>query len=397
MPSGTRSTPTEVEMDFIEYKTYDVPGYPRMYTFFIKGSDYLDLPLDANVREPSEKSQPYKDMIKTLKTAPIDFLLQNGGIDVISTKVTVTVNKKNKTVKINFPPGTGIVNGGHTQLALLDTKKEQDISKAVVRLDVIEQEFSPEKLAMIAASRNTASNVKSYSVAEKRGYFAKIKLSMNADFEKHIIWFENRKVPNDRGLTAVDLIARLNLFNIKSYQSNWHDGTEQPNKSATSKNATFNYWLGHQNEFLHTYPLVNDIINLEEHILTTFHDSAPRGFTNLGVITSRKDNPRKTIFLGKDIIWDLPIQFLLPLLSSFRGVVKYDEASERIGWYEKPEKIFNRIGNQLLQEITRTYKNHHNQINQMSKDPNLWRILFDTVDRNIAPKTSEWIMYGIPK
>ncbi len=51
MPSGTRSTPTEVEMDFIEYKMYDVPGYPRMYTFFIKGSDYLDLPLDANVRE----------------------------------------------------------------------------------------------------------------------------------------------------------------------------------------------------------------------------------------------------------------------------------------------------------------------------------------------------------
>ncbi len=84
----------------------------------------------------------------------------------------------------------------------MDTKKEKDISKAVVRLEVIEQEFSSEKLAMIAASRNTASNVKSYSTAEKRGYFAKIKISMNVDFEKHIIWWENRKVPNDRGLTA---------------------------------------------------------------------------------------------------------------------------------------------------------------------------------------------------
>lgn len=387
------NNPKEIIMKYEEFAIHNISGYPNIYTFFIRGSEYVELPLDANVREPSEKSIPYKDMINTLERNPYNFLLQNGGINVISSGVET--NKSDKIVKMYFQPGTGIVNGGHTQLAILDSKKIKNIIDAILRLEVIEKEFTPEELAIIAASRNTASNVKPYSTAEKRGYFTKLKIYMLPNFEKHIIWWENRKVPYNKGLSAVDLIARLNLFNIELYQSVWHSGTEQPNKSATSKNSTFEYWLVHQREFLHTYPLVNDIINLEEHILSTFHEVAPRGFTNLSVIKNT-DEKKKTIFLGKNVVWDLPKQFLLPLLSSFRSIIKYDKKKRKIGWYIKPEYAFNRCGYVLLQELMRTYKTHHNEINQMSKDPNLWRILFDTVDRDIS-KNGMWNMYDIPE
>ena len=383
--------PKEIIMKYEEFAIHHILGYPNMYTLFIRGSEYIGLPLDANVREPSEKSIPYKDMVNTLEKNPYNFLLQNGGINVISSGVEI--NKSDKIVKMYFEHGTGIVNGGHTQLAILNSKKIKNINDAILCLEVIEKEFPPEELAIIAASRNTASNVKPYSTAEKRGYFTKLKLYMLPNFEKHIIWWENRKVPYNRGLSVVDLIARLNLFNIELYQSTWHSGTEQPNKSATSKNSTFEYWLIHQHEFLHTYPLVNDIINLEEHILSTFHEVAPRGFTNLGVIKNT-DEKKKTIFLGKNISWDLPKQFLLPLLSSFRSVIKYDKKNGKIGWYVNPEYTFNRCGYTLLIELMRTYKTHHNEINQMSKDPNLWRILFDTIDRDVS-KNGTWNMYDI--
>ncbi len=395
----SKHDPKEITMKYEEYAAHHVSGYPNIYTLFIRGNEYVELPTDANVRDPSEKSIPYKDMINTLEQNPYNFLLQNGGINVISSEVTIY--KSNKTVTMYFPLGTGIVNGGHTQLALLDSKRKKDILnskmlsiEAVVRLEVIEKEFTPEELAIIAASRNTASNVKPYSTAEKRGYFTRLKLCMLPKFEKHIIWWENRNVPNDKGLLAVDLIARLNLFNVECYQSAWHFGTEQPNKSATSKNSTFEYWLTHQQEFLHTYPLVNDIINLEEHIISTFHTIAPRGVTNLSVIKGYKDEQKKTIFLGKKILWELPKQFLLPLMSSFRAVIKYDKKNKKIGWYMKPEEVFNSCGYILLQELMRTYKTHHNEINQMSKDSNLWRILFDTVDRDTS-RNSIWRMYDI--
>lgn len=306
----------------------------------------------------------------------------------------VIIDKSTNTVKMYFPPGTGIVNGGHTQLALLNSRRKHDITDAIVHVEVIEKEFRPETIALAAASRNTAFNVKPYSTAEKRGYFGEIKKCMFPKFEKHIIWWENRKVPNDKGLSAVDLIAMLNLFNAILYQSSWYSGTEQPNKSATSKNATFNYWLLHQQEFLHTYPLVNDIINLEEHILNTFHEVAPKGFTYLGVVKNFRDEPRKTIFLGLDVEWELSKQLLLPLLASFRAAIKYDDRNKKIGWYVNPRSVFDDCGYILLQELMRTYKTHHNEINQMSKDTNLWRILFDTVHKTIS-KSSTWQMYDI--
>ena len=388
-----KNSPKEIIMKYEEFAIHHISGYPNIYTFFIRGSEYVGLPLDANVREPSERSIPYKDMMNTLERHPNNFLLQNGGINVISSGIEI--KESDKIVKMYFQRGTGIVNGGHTQLAILDSQKIKKPTDAILRLEVIEKEFPPEELAIIAASRNTASNVKPYSTAEKRGYFIKLKLHMFPNFEKHIIWWENRKVLDNKGLSAVDLIARLNLFNIELYQSTWHSGTEQPNKSATSKNSTFEYWLIHQHEFLHTYPLVNDIINLEEHILSTFHEVAPRGFTNLNVVKNT-DKKKTTIFLGKNIVWDLPKQFILPLLSSFRSVVKYDKKKRKIGWYVNPEYAFNRGGYILLQELMRTYKTHHNEINQMSKDPNLWRILLSTVDRDIY-KNATWKMYDIPE
>lgn len=396
MPEGGRRTPIDVELEYKQYSIKTLNGYP-IYIFYVNGSSYLDLPLDANVRLPSIKATPYKEMVKTLEENPHNFLLENGGINVISAKVDI--NKNKKRVKLNFPPGTGIVNGGHTQLAIINTKKNRDISDSIIQIQVIEHTFTAEQLATIAASRNLASNVKPYSTAEKRGYFSKIKNCMIDDFEKHIIWYENRDVPNNRGLNAVDFIARLNLFNIVFYQSNYNKDTDQPNKSATSKTTTFKFWLENQEKFLHTYPLVNDIINLEEHILSTFHKNAPKGFTTVKVIkkyTKLQTKP-KTIFTGTELEWELPKQFLLPILASFRALIKYNKTSNMIGWYEKPEVVFDRLKPKILSEVTRTYKTHHNEINRMSKDKNLWRILYDTVDREIDKKGTWKDLYAISK
>lgn len=395
MPEGTRRTPTEITLEYKSYSKNVIDGY-HIYTFYIKGDSFLDLPLDANVRLPSEKSIPFKDMVVTLEKKPKQFFLQNSGMSIIASKVSVSETKR--TVILKFPPNTGIVNGGHTQLAILTVKKERDISDATVRLEVMEHSFDPYELATIASSRNTASNVKPYSTAEKKGFFVKIKNEMLPDFEKHIIWYENREVPNDRGLLAVDLIARLNLFNIKNNQSEFTQSTDQPNKSATSKTSVFKDWESNQDQFHHTYPLVNDIINLEEHILSTFYKGLPKGFTTLKVVKKLEPNPKSTIFLGKEIKWELPKQFLLPILASFRAVIKYDKNVGKIGWYEKPEDVFDKCKKQIFEVILKTYKStYHNEINRASKDANLWQILYMNVQQQTGTNGQWKELYAIPK
>ena len=167
MPEGKRKTPVHIELNYSEFSENNVDGY-NIYTFYITGDNYLELPLDANVRLPSPKSIPYKEMVKTLETDASRFFLQNSGISVIATDVKV--NKHEKTVKLHFEPNTGIVNGGHTQLAVIDVKEKRDVAQAKIKLEIIKYKFTPQELAVIAASRNTASNVKPYSTAEKKGF-----------------------------------------------------------------------------------------------------------------------------------------------------------------------------------------------------------------------------------
>jgi hypothetical protein len=391
MPEGTRRTPTDVTLKYMEYSQNNIDGY-RFYSFYISGDNYLDLPLDANVRLPSEKSIPYKEMVKTLEKNPSYFLLQNSGINVIATKVKV--DKQKKSVELHFPPNTGIVNGGHTQLAILDVKKDRDISEARIRLDILENNFTSEQLAIIASSKNTASNVKPYSTAEKKGLFLKIKNEMLDQFEKHIIWYENRDVPNNQGFPAVDLIALINLFNVKNFQSDHNrQSNEQPNKSATSKTSVFKDWESNPNNYEHVYPLINDIINLHDHILSTFDQKIPKGFTNLSVIKNLKGKTKKTIFAGKNLKFELPKQFFLPILASIRAAIKFDDINDKVGWYEKPEDIFDKCKTNLISDLTRQFKTaYHNEINRASKDPGLWRILYSDVEK-LVDKTKTWKTY----
>ena len=335
-------------------------------------------------------------MVKTLEKDPSRFFLQNSGISIIASDVKV--NRQDKIVKLRFEPNTGIVNGGHTQLAILDVKEKRDVARAKVKLEIIKYNFTAQELAVIAASRNTASNVKPYSTAEKKGLFIKIKTEMLPQFEKHIIWYENRAVPNNRGMLAVDLIAYLNLFDVISNQSDYKSElSKQPNKSATSKSAVFKEWERDPERLRPTYPLVNDIINLLEHIQTTYHRKIPRGFTTLGVIKNLQKQDRKSLFMGKDIEFDLPKQFLLPILASIRANVKYDEVKGKIGWFEKPEDIFDKCKSSVIGALLKTYKStYHNELNRASKDSNLWQILYLNIDRGIDKK-KEWKMYNVPR
>jgi hypothetical protein len=392
MPEGNRKTPTTVCLEFVEDSHALVDGLP-MHTFYVAADKFLELPLDANVRLPSDKSIPYKEMMKTLKEAPEKFLLQNSGISVIAGKVKTVKN----VAELIFPPDTGIVNGGHTQKALLDSKAARDVSRAKVKIEVLEKEFGTAELAEIAASRNTASNVKPYSTAEKKGLFVPIKDEMEPKFEKHIIWYENREVPNGLGFSAIDLIALLNLFSVFEFQSSVKpEISAQPNKSATSKSAVFADWeKGDKDDLKYVYPLVNDIINLMEHIESTFDKEIPRGFTILSVIRNVIDLNKSTLFSGRKIRFELPKQFMYPILAAFRADVCYDTKNKKIGWFEKPEVAFDKCKYKLFDDLGRTYKStYHNEINRASKDANLWRILYLNVNDGIN-RTGNWQTYGV--
>ena len=120
MPIGNRTTPTIIEMRYMNYTEIPIKNGIE-YTFYVNGDEYKELPLDANVRLPEvNKSSPYKDMCNTLENKPENFFENNLGISIIAEKVEL-IKTSNKAI-LTFTSGTGIINGGHTQQAIIDTQ-----------------------------------------------------------------------------------------------------------------------------------------------------------------------------------------------------------------------------------------------------------------------------------
>lgn len=385
-------TPKDIKIQFKEISEVAINDCHE-YTVYLSGNEYKKLPLDANVREPDKKkSRPYKDMIKTLSDKPDNFFENNLGISVIASDVKILKNNK---MQLTFKTGTGILNGGHTQQAILDAQKEHDISAATIKLIVKVKEYTPRRIAEIATAQNSCTGVKEYSLAEKLGLFATIKQNMDDDKIKHIIWYEGCRVAGDRGMDPKELIAIVNVFNIMLYLSPYSEQKGQPTESATSPSSVFRRWenIEQSNKPEHfniLYPLINDILDLYELILLRFHQGS--NMTSLSII--KDTSPKPLIFSLDKCEYGIPKQMLFPLLAAYRANVWYDPSTREIGWCENNEDVFDKNNKELCQKLRASFKANGNQVNRLSKDPAIWENLYITL-RDHIDKNKRYKTYGL--
>lgn len=392
MPTPSTFTPTKVVIKVDDYREIHVASCHE-YTFYVNGQEYKELPLDANVREPDvNKSKPYKDMIATLSEHPEYFFENNLGISVIADDVSMKAGNK---FELSFPSGTGILNGGHTQRAILDSQSEPNISKAIIRITVRVKDYTPQRIAQIASAQNSSTSVKEYSLAEKKGLFGDLKNKMDSNFEKHIIWWEGKNVPANKGMEPVDLIALLNVFNIELFSSNYSTLSTQPTASASSKASVFRKWESDDNiqTYKNIYPLVNDILRLYELIKLKFTDGGS-GMAKLSIINETKGRGKELIFSTETCPFDIPKQMMFPLLAAYRANVFYDKANNKIGWFQDNEKLFEQFNKELCMKMKTAFSAAKNDLNRIGKDPTIWENLYMTLNTHID-KNSVFVRYDI--
>lgn len=375
-------TPTTIEIT-VEEAVRAVVGSLVEHTFYVNGQEYKELPLDANVREPdTSKSKPYKEMIVTLQNEPEKFLENNLGISVIASSVVPTGPKK---YKLTFPSGTGILNGGHTQRAILDSQTDPDIHKAVVKISVREKNFSPARIAEMASAQNSSTAVKEYSLAEKKGYYAELKAKMDPNVEKHIRWYEGKTVAANLGIEPPDLIAILSIFDIINYQSPYNSLNAQPNAAFSSKTKVFDKWVSNPTSLKTLYPLVNDILKLHEHIQMIFTKNT--GLKRLGIVAEKKNKRGDVLpFTGQIPEYIIPKAFLFAALSSFRADIYYNATDNKIGWIQDPIILCDNCYVDLFKRISNAYKvSYHNEVKKVGSDPMIWQLLYMAVDNIVQP------------
>ena len=364
-------TPVKIDLTYNNYNRIYINGVP-VYTFYVKCIDYNAIPNEANVRTTSE-SAPYKSMISSLRSEPDKFFFKNGGINVIANEVVI--NETQSKVTLSFEKDYGILNGGHTQKAILDCKEQYSIDpSAIVRIEVIKWSLDNKTIAELATAKNSSCNVKSYSDANKKGLFEPLKREMKPVYEQKITWYENEPV-DGKPMPSIDLIAILNMFDIDRYNK-----IEQPNSSANGPGNVFESWKksneNGEGRLVSVYPLVNDILNLYEYIQSTFNKDIKNGLTKMNVINRPKsDKTAYTIFTNKKIDFVLPKQILMPMLGSMRANLRYE--GKKLVWIVEPTKLFDVCKQELTTNINQYLK--QNDINKLSKDPGAWSAMYNIV------------------
>lgn len=373
--------PVTISVKYDQYTLNYIDGKP-VYVFYVRCVDYTALPTEANVRSTSE-SAPYKSMRKTLVEEPGMFFFKNGGINVIAEDVDL--NETQKTAKLTFKKDYGILNGGHTQKAILDTKEEDDIEPdAIVRIEVIKWNIGNKDIAELASAKNSSSKVKDFSIANKKGLFDALKVQMDAVYEQKITWYENEPVEG-KPMPSVELISILNMFDISRY-----DKIDQPNVSANAPGSVFTSWMGANENgeprLSNVYPLVNDILDLYEHIQATFNKDIGNGLTKRDIIKRPAKNSKAayTMFTNRPVDFILPKQLLMPMLGSMRADLQSN--ANKLEWKIPPKILFDSAKKELTTFINNYLK--QNDINKLSKDPNAWSSLYNIVRLCISDGTS---------
>lgn len=369
MMSKIPSAPTSVKMNYFEYNSNTIDGV-SVYTFFVRCRELYPMPLEANVRLPSSSTAAYVDMCETLRNEPQMFFFKNGGINVIASDVKI--RKDMKSFELTFEHNYGVLNGGHTQQAIIDQNDEYPIDEtAFVRIEVLEwKDQTNQQLASLAAAKNLSTNVKISSTANKKGYFDPLKKEMDQKYEKNIVWFENEETEGEK-FSSTDLIAILNLFDLDNY-----DLSNHPLISSNSAGTVLKNWIKSCDEgnpkLLKVFPLVNDILDLYEHILSTYNAGIPKGFTSRKQITNYQGKNKTTPFSNKTQHFSLPKQILMPILASFRADIT--ESNGQYAWITEPKSLFDKIKKDLFKNVGDFLD--RNDINKLSRDNTIWTNLY---------------------
>ena len=313
----------------------------------------ISLPIDSNVRKPVDNTtatQAIKDTIGD-KSTQTRFWALNGGLVIVARNATPNAGK----IEIDIPPKYGLINGGHTQLAIKNALKEHGAANVLVRVEVISGKFNDNEIAAIAEARNTSKDVKGMSVAWKQGKFKELRSKLTDSVDKRIDWTENLVESYGEGTKAVcsgsQFISLIMLFNVLEYDSN-----KAPITYVTGPGGAFTKWCADPKKYAFLNHIAKDIINLHEEILATFHvDHGVDGLLNTRwggkpVFTKPKLCP-PTPFEERERKRKMDEGILKPILSAFRGLLDIDETKGTVQWTANPIETWNENKTTIMTQV----------------------------------------------
>jgi hypothetical protein len=378
-----------------QIRSFEDPNRPkiRILHALVCVSDWPDsVPLDPDPRVPKEKGPIAKKISASLASGDGRFHLLNRGITLSVRKAEF--DNQLEQLKLHIPEEEhyGIIDGGHTDYAIVNTVSKfrnegriAALDNQYVHIEVLSK--IENDLADIAEARNYSAQLKSWTLASYRDDFKWFLDALGEDYCKFVKVSENDPQP----IGVLDLIQIMCAINPNLY------GPTSISVNETYKNAgkcLQNFVEPDDKyDFKKLKHICRDVVRLYDYIRLKWKDAynAEDEFGKRGRIGARTEMQKRRrnrsavatyYFLeGSPVQGDIPVEkgFAIPMISSFRALLENQKGKLR--WYTNPFEYFDEYGSHLVRLVMTASNQAGGDPHQVGRDPQVYTSLYSEVRR----------------
>ncbi len=336
--------------------------------------------LEVNARDTSDKGKVPKAIRETLVDNPEWFAELNRGLTVVASNIHWDNKTNLMTLGFEDPNYHGLLDGGHTLRAILDTREHsgQETQSGYCNIEIFTG-LDKSEIPNVVEARNTSKQVASKSLLNLEGSFNQLKHALG-DRANLISWKENEEGPID----VREVIGILTALDSISYSANTHPTIAYSGKEACLKRfASDEYKPSYEK----LYSIAGDALEMWDeiqlHLPGQYNQKGPEPgisgkFGKLtGVKGPHSKKPRPLHFINKGTPYDIPTGYIYPVLSSFRAMLV--EKNGSLTWSKgiNPIKLIRDgvAADIFIQSVRTSIDNFHNP-NRTGKDPQAWTLAY---------------------
>jgi AIPR protein len=309
-----------------------------------------------------------KAMVQTLLDEPDKFALKNQGIYILAKEVSYQKEEGGcgmVTLVFDNPSAHGLVNGGHSYMAIRQARAEREASEAAVqpwdafvRLHIM-QGVDEEDITELAEGLNRSMQVDDPSLENLKGSFDKIKEHLSEQPGHEQIAYRQ----GDPGEVDIrQVLSYMALFDLEQFP----DRKTHPNK-------LFGQQKGVLQRFIEdTDPENKDSKHIFDKILPKLHEilvladkisqKAVISLAKLKVkeskgkggdrVRSAGHRNRPAHFAGGTIDGLMMLGWLYPMLASFRANISREAWAEgKLAWHLDPEDLLEKVWEEMADVV----------------------------------------------
>lgn len=364
------------------YSDSEVVGSPVTYEAYVEIQDLPnDFPMKTNPREQNLNTKVSKAIRESVNTLDETFHIKNRGIVLSAKSVIYDQKAKKMTINMDNEEVHGNIDGGHTYKIILEEREKID-KEQYVKLEVIVN--AEDFFTDLAAARNTSVQVQDKAIAELEKKFDPLKAFLPKYICENIAFKQNET----KRISVESILSILTCFDISKY----NNVDSQPISAYTQKSACINSYIKYYDEdeknntkdnpYIKMGPIAEKVLMLYDRIeknYPKYYKMAYQGgkFGALKGIGYKAGKKFKTELYDEETDYSIPKGLILPILSSFRGLIV--EKNGEYQWREgvEPFDYLDKYGEQLIKYTMERYKTLSSNPNALGKDSGHWRELYN--------------------